>query len=950
MLLLVLGLAMNAGSASAAFLHSTSSGSFGPDGTAGTYFITTNKGNLATGFSDRHLYAVQSDGEFSDEGLDLHGFDIANPFQPLGGLFPVQVLFGSDRGALDGNAPQGIAVDNSGLASDGNVYVLANYGSSTYATQLGKMYGYSSNGENLGGSFPQSIVPPKEPCAIAVDAEGHVWLADERGKKLDEYSSAGADLERSIPLKGLALPCSFVFDSATNDVYVAGRVGESPAVWKYSADSDYKSVTEVIPANGGFGGASLAFDAQHRVLYAMGGNVKAFNTDGVLIDEFGPGGNFMALDEPTGTIYVSAPDAYPNGQIHVFPPSGVVPDATTEGVTGNTVHATVDPVGGGDITECEFEYDTSTLYTESEPCDQLLPYPTAQGATASLPGLTNEVLYHYRVRVGNADGDHIAAARTFVPHFVTDLKTQPATDQTRTTATLTASYTGTTKDTHFYFKWGPDTSYGNLTAAPPGTDDGTVTGPRTMSAPIGGLVAGTTYHYQVIASNADGVSVGEDRTFSTLPSVADLAGTITNLTGDSVTLNANWTGDGSSTHYYFEWGATKVYGNTTPESDGGSGTGPQHFTVDLSALSPTSNYHFRLIATNAFGMTVTADGTFRTPQLAAVAYRSVANIDNTTAELRGTVNPRKTGPTTFHFEYGVDQSYGLNTPESAPLSSDEVAHDAAAKLEGLEVGRLYHYRLVATSPTGVARGSDQKFRTIPYLPTVESSSRSNLVVGGVILHAIVRPGLGATIVYFQYGPSDQYGSETIPTEALPGDNGHHEVSATLSALSPSTVYHYRAVAVNYAGVATGPDGTFETPGLPRVGAVAVTNIGANAATLVGQVEPHLTDTTYHFEYGPTLGYGFSTPESSSVGADGVLHEVHAVVGGLNSGLTYHVRLVATNALGSGNSTDQIFTTIASSSSRPPITCRKNQIRRQGKCVRKRPKRHHRRHHHRRRAD
>ena len=79
-----------------------------------------------------------------------------------------------------------------------------------------------------------------------------------------------------------------------------------------------------------------------------------------------------------------------------------------------------------------------------------------------------------------------------------------------------------------------------------------------------------------------------------------------------------------------------------------------------------------------------------------------------------------------------------------------------------------------------------------------------------------------------------------------------------------------------------------------------------AATVTGTVNPNARATTAHFEYGTTAQYGSSTPDTAvPAGVEAVA--VSADLPGLAAGTTYHVRLVATNADGTGTSTDASFT-------------------------------------------
>lgn len=85
---------------------------------------------------------------------------------------------------------------------------------------------------------------------------------------------------------------------------------------------------------------------------------------------------------------------------------------------------------------------------------------------------------------------------------------------------------------------------------------------------------------------------------------------------------------------------------------------------------------------------------------------------------------------------------------------------------------------------------------------------------------------------------------------------------------------------------------------------ALTQTGA---TLSALIDPRGSTTTYHFEYGPTTGYGQSTPPQTVTGSDPSIASV--TLSGLTPGATYHYRVDATNPmLGTTNGQDATFTT------------------------------------------
>ena len=99
--------------------------------------------------------------------------------------------------------------------------------------------------------------------------------------------------------------------------------------------------------------------------------------------------------------------------------------------TSATLNATVDPNGGANVTECEFEYGTSTpMETKlSVPPTQPqarrdLTSPNPTEVHTELSGLTTDTTYHYRVIVHNAKGVPRGADQIYTPHHVLGLTTE----------------------------------------------------------------------------------------------------------------------------------------------------------------------------------------------------------------------------------------------------------------------------------------------------------------------------------------------------------------------------------------------------------------------------------------------------------------------------------------------------------------------------------------------
>jgi PKD repeat protein len=91
---------------------------------------------------------------------------------------------------------------------------------------------------------------------------------------------------------------------------------------------------------------------------------------------------------------------------------------------------------------------------------------------------------------------------------------------------------------------------------------------------------------------------------------------------------------------------------------------------------------------------------------------------------------------------------------------------------------------------------------LPAAPTVHSGGAS-----GSTVHGAVSPANQTTGWSVEYGPTEEYGAVTA-AQSLPGDSALHQVSAALPGLRAGRLYHYRLVADNATGSASGEDRVF----------------------------------------------------------------------------------------------------------------------------------------------
>ncbi|MDB6171820.1 MAG: 3-carboxymuconate cyclase [Chthoniobacteraceae bacterium] len=96
------------------------------------------------------------------------------------------------------------------------------------------------------------------------------------------------------------------------------------------------------------------------------------------------------------------------------------------------------------------------------------------------------------------------------------------------------------------------------------------------------------------------------------------------------------------------------------------------------------------------------------------------------------------------------------------------------------------------------------------VPVISTSPATAITATTATLGGTVMANAMKTVVSFQYGLTSNYGSTAAATPSSVNGMNPKSVTATLSKLSPNTVYHFRLAATNSQGVAYGPDTLFVT--------------------------------------------------------------------------------------------------------------------------------------------
>lgn len=100
-----------------------------------------------------------------------------------------------------------------------------------------------------------------------------------------------------------------------------------------------------------------------------------------------------------------------------------------------------------------------------------------------------------------------------------------------------------------------------------------------------------------------------------------------------------------------------------------------------------------------------------------------SQLSTSSATLNGSLDPTNQA-STYYFQYGTSTSYGMQTAPGAIGAGTTSIHVTAA-IDGLAVGSVYHYRLLALNASGTAVGADRTFTTksVPLTFTLSAPRR-----------------------------------------------------------------------------------------------------------------------------------------------------------------------------------------------------------------------------------
>jgi uncharacterized alkaline shock family protein YloU len=205
-----------------------------------------------------------------------------------------------------------------------------------------------------------------------------------------------------------------------------------------------------------------------------------------------------------------------------------------------------------------------------------------------------------------------------------------------------------------------------------------------------------------------------------------------------------------------------------------------------------------------FGINITAAGSPVVTTLAATG------ITKSSATLNGTVNAAGLS-CTVAFDYGLTVAYGTTVPGTPSPVTGNVDTPVSSAITGLQPNTLYHYRVKCSRTGGTVFGSDMTFTTASLSPpAITTLAATGITQTSATINGTVNGNNESTAVTFDFGLTVAYGS-TVPGVPSPvTGNLDNPVTASITGLSPCTLYHYHCVGASSEGTSRGDDMTFQT--------------------------------------------------------------------------------------------------------------------------------------------
>ncbi len=412
------------------------------------------------------------------------------------------------------------------------------------------------------------------------------------------------------------------------------------------------------------------------------------------------------------------------------------------------------------------------------------------------------------------------------------------------------------------------------------------------------------------------------------------------VTPFDATLEGQVNPENQETTYHLEYATneaftenvkTLAYGIATPVVSVDQPVGP----VDLGGgLTPNTTYYYRIVAKNATGeVKGTTEHPFSefttlTAEKPSVTDETLVGATLSSDTIEAELNPNYQG-VSCEVQYVTKETYektgfseDVNVAGCSPQPGSEFGQGNSpvpftATLNGLQENTAYEYRVVASNGTGTTEGTPQLLTRTPPLLTGSASVSEITQHTALIEPSTINPEVQAPLeasYYVLYGTSKANELASADASAGSGLTPNPVGPINLYGLELGTTYHYAIVAYNGNATTTSPEATFTTvPAEPLTTPSTVATetaqfINETSTVIEAEINPQGQETTYEVQYGTTTTYGLSAPGPTTLAPNTTAQGTITALTGLAPGTTYHYRIAASNAAGTGYGPDATFTT------------------------------------------
>ena len=238
--------------------------------------------------------------------------------------------------------------------------------------------------------------------------------------------------------------------------------------------------------------------------------------------------------------------------------------------------------------------------------------------------------------------------------------------------------------------------------------------------------------------------------------------------------------------------------------------------------------------------------------------------------------------------------------------------------------RWYELRNTGAGWTVYQQGTFAPDNHHRWVGSIAMNAGGHIGLGYSVSSSTVYPG----IRYTGRRATDPLGEMTIPEQTVINGSGSQTGTAarwgdySMMSVDPTddATFWYTTEYIQTTGLASWQTriASFLIKNDPTVTTLPATAVTNTSATLNGTVNPNGLPTDYHFEWGPTISYGNSTPITAA-GSGSAAVTVDANITSLTPGTTYHNRLVAQNSSGTTYGSDVAFIPGGAIVSTNPVT-------------------------------